>query len=133
MCLPGQLSAHKQQTKIHINLSIRTMRSHIGSRSALVVSGRLHQCTLFLTDKQGCVTGSKIRPVAPGCLLLFHSNRHQRTTQCLSTTLQSLLNANPGRDSSLKAFAYQADLRTVYICQWAYCLYSVYNVCLLFP
>lgn len=31
-----------------------------------------HQGTPFLTHEQGCVTGSKIRPVAPGCLRLIH-------------------------------------------------------------
>lgn len=61
---------------------LRSNTGQTGPRSGLQVGGRkepkhrrtpAYQHTPILTHKQGCVTASKIRPVAPGCLLLFHT------------------------------------------------------------
>lgn len=61
---------------------LRSNTAQTGPRSGLQVGGRkepkhrrtpAYQHTPILTHKQGCVTASKIRLVAPGCLLLFHT------------------------------------------------------------
>lgn len=88
-----------------------------GPGSGLRVGGRTgpkhrrtptHQHTLILTHKQDCVTASKIRPVAPGSLSLFHGGsrlqeplhpfRVVRTVfLCYATRLRKLLHLRGAR------------------------------------